>query len=99
MRLLLAFCFLVGGHLAFSQTIFQNISFEEAVNKARQEGKLIFLQFESADCRQCNEVANKGLDNAPLRDKLSASFVCVRISPTHPDRDQVGNLYNISKGF
>ncbi|MEJ7671482.1 MAG: hypothetical protein WKF59_01875 [Chitinophagaceae bacterium] len=27
------------------------------------KGKMVFMQFESEDCDQCNEVADKGLEN------------------------------------
>lgn len=99
MRILFLLCFFITGYTGFAQTPFQELSFEEALKEAQKEGRLIFIQYESANCGQCNEVANKSFENRELADQLSQTFVCLRISPSHQDRAQIGALYNIASGM
>jgi thioredoxin-related protein len=46
----------------FAQVNFTAIPLQEAMERSKSEGKLIFLQFEAAGCDQCNDVANKGFE-------------------------------------
>ncbi len=48
---------------SFCQVNFENVSFDGALQKSKQTGKLVFLQFESANCEQCNEVADKAFED------------------------------------
>lgn len=80
---------------AYSQSPFQNISLAQALQKAKAESKFIFLQFEAADCNQCNDVANKGFDNKVLAAKLEQAFVCLKIDAANPDRNSVAANYNL----
>ena len=80
---------------AFAQVAFQNISFSDALSKARTEGKLLLLQFESVDCEHCNDVANKGFDNSELAAKTEQGFVCLKVDAAHPDRDKIATAYNL----
>ena len=98
MRFVLLTFLLFSGFFSFSQELFQNISFDEALAKSQLEGKLIFLQFYSAECTKCDELANKSFENDELAEQLTKTFICIRITPDHKDRELVGALYNISKG-
>ncbi len=82
----------------YAQVAFQNISFSDALNRSKQEGKLIFLQFEAADCNQCNDVANKGLSDKDISDKINQTFICVRINSGHPDRTMIAARYSLNAG-
>ncbi|MFL5741716.1 MAG: hypothetical protein ACJ75B_15930 [Flavisolibacter sp.] len=81
------------------QQLFQPLSFEQALKKAGEEGKIVLVQYESAVCQQCNEVASKGMQSAAAKEKLSKTFVCILISANHPDRQTIGNLYHIVNSF
>ncbi len=84
-----------------AQIHFSSVSFNEALQKASAEGKIIFLQFEAADCNQCNDVANKGFDNKEVADKINQTFFCLKIDPQHPDRSRIAASYNLdaNEGF
>jgi hypothetical protein len=101
MKYLPFFCSLLVSSFAFAQVTFSSLSFNEALQKAKSEGKLIFLQFESADCKQCNDVANKGFENKEVGDKMNQAFFCLKIDKQHPDRTQIAQTYDIAvdKGF
>jgi len=84
-----------------AQVNFSEIPFKEALQQAQSQGKIIFLQFEAANCNQCNDVANKGFDNKEVADKINKTFFCLKINAEHPDRNKISTAYNISadKGF
>ena len=77
-----------------AQVSFRNISFDEALKESATKGKLIFIQFESATCTQCNEVADKAFSDAKLGEKMNQSFICLKITNNHPDRQKVAVLFN-----
>lgn len=96
----LLFCFGIG--LTFSsygQVAFQEISFDEALKRSYAGSKIILLQFESEDCEQCNEVADKGLSDKSLGKRVNEAFLPVKISAAHPDRNEIIERYNLGKAF
>jgi hypothetical protein len=62
---------------------------------------MIFLQFESVGCNQCNDVANKGFQDKEVSEKINEIFLCLKIDAKHPDRSEVAKAYNLNeeKGF
>lgn len=96
-KILLPFVLLINLS-AFCQLNFENISFDAALQKAKQTGQIIFLQFESETCDQCNQVADKAFENKKLVDRLEQGFVCVKITTDHPDRQQIAAIYNKKAG-
>lgn len=94
--LLAGFLFQIGS--AMAQLTFENISYDAALLKSKQTGKLIFLQFESQNCKQCNEVADKAFSDKELGELLQETFVCIKIVAEHPDRNQISSKYNKKEG-
>lgn len=84
---------------AYSQVAFQNISFADALSQSKEKGKLIFLQLESPDCRQCTEVANKGLSDKDLSSTINQSFIPLYVDAKHKDRKEIETQYNLPDGF
>lgn len=83
----------------FAQVTFQDLSFDEALKRSLAESKIIFLQFEAEDCTQCNEVADKGLSDKALGKQVNETFLPLKISPSHPDRSEIRERYNLDRGF
>jgi hypothetical protein len=71
---------------------------QEAFIEATKQNKLIFLMTESADCQQCNDVADKALQNEALKNDLKKNFIAIRISPFHPDLNYIKEKYNYTAG-
>lgn len=78
-----------------AQLIFQPISFDNALKKAKEGKKYILLQFESSNCKQCNEVADKGMDNNEVAFRIKKTFIPIKIDTDHPDRKLISTNYNI----
>ncbi len=94
-KLLFYLVTLVFFNTIFAQTYFSSIPFSVALKRSADEGKIIFLQFEAADCQQCNEVAEKGLSDKDLAEHVANTFVLIRVSKDHPERNEIATRYNI----
>lgn len=81
-----------------AQSPFQNISFEKALKKAAKENKLIFLQFQSDDCIQCNEVADKAFADVTLSSKVSEEYIPIKIAVNDKLYNDISNRYDIKYG-
>ena len=95
---LLTAAFIFSSSFSFAQLQFQDISFEEALNKSKKTNQLIFIQLESSTCLQCNEVADKAFQDQTLANELEQTFICLKITANHPNRQEIAGLYNSSFG-
>jgi hypothetical protein len=92
LRLLLIVLLFPG--FASAQFLPANTPLQQAYIQATQDDKLIFVLVESAGCQQCNDVADKGIENDPVQNQLKQHFVALRISSFHPDLDYIKEKYN-----
>lgn len=83
----------------FSQVVFQNTSLSDALAQAKSEGKMIFLQLESPDCKECMETALKGFSDKELSQRINSAFVTLYIQSKHKDRLEIENQFNSPDGF
>src|SRR5689334_9804284 len=95
MKIFFSLLFVACAHLVTAQVNYKDISFGAALQLAKVNGKLIFLQFESADCDECNEVAEKGLSDKEVVSRIDEAFIPVKISARNADREQIAMLYNL----
>jgi hypothetical protein len=83
---------------ASAQFLAPDTPLQQAFIEATQKDKLIFLMIESAECQQCNDVADKALQNDTLKKDLKKNFIALRISPLHPDLNYIQEKYNYQAG-
>jgi hypothetical protein len=83
---------------ASAQFLAPDTPLQQAFIEATQKDKLIFLMIESAECQQCNDVADKGLQNDALKKDIKKNFIALRISPLHPDLNYIQEKYNYQAG-
>ena len=57
-------------------------TFDELLQKAKVEKKLIFIQIETNECNQCNHVAMIGLSGSQLLEKYQVNFISTKIKQT-----------------
>ncbi|MBL7816801.1 MAG: tetratricopeptide repeat protein [Saprospiraceae bacterium] len=82
LSLSLFFCF---SAIANAQVVFEDFpSFNQLLEQARTQKKLVFIQIESDKCDQCNEVAMQGLSSTQLKEKYAVNFVSTKIKPNTP---------------
>ena len=66
--------------LTTAQVTFENFtSLDQLFEQARQQKKLVFIQIESANCDQCNDVAIRGLNSTQLKEKFAVNFISTKI--------------------
>jgi len=69
---------------AHAQFLAPDTPLQQAFIQAMQQDKLIFLMIESAECQQCNDVADKAFQNDSLKNELKKNYIAIRMSPFHP---------------
>lgn len=92
------FLFLISASLVGQVTFERNIDWMEVLKKAKKEKKLIFLQLESKECLQCNEVATQGFGSTMLKEKFSVNFVSIRLDVDSPEGKALAIKYDV-RGF
>ena len=97
MRLLFLFFVFFVCRLSEAQVNFTSVSFPRTLQTAKSNGKMIFIQFESMGCNQCNDVANKGFQDKEVSEKINEIFLCLKIDAKHPDRSRVAQAYNLNE--
>ncbi|HKJ41138.1 MAG TPA: hypothetical protein VKA27_03545 [Sunxiuqinia sp.] len=62
--------------LLYAQSLqYSNLNLDQALEKAHAENQLLFIQIEG-DCKECNEVADKGL-SGPKLTTIYSNFICL----------------------
>lgn len=68
------------GLTTYAQTNFRPISFDEAMRAAKQENKMIFVDFYTDWCGPCKKMANEVFPQKHIGDFFNARFVCVKFN-------------------
>jgi hypothetical protein len=84
---------------SFSQVRIKDISLQDALKQARSSDKIVMAVIESADCSQCNAVADQGLSNAVLGRTANDNCITLKINSHSADYTLLDSLYNISNSF
>lgn len=64
--------------LAFGQTNFQKLTLNEACEKAKAEGKMVFVDLYTSWCGPCKVMAADVFPNVQLGEFMNKHFVCVK---------------------
>ncbi|MEO6583181.1 MAG: hypothetical protein ABIO05_02590 [Ferruginibacter sp.] len=96
MKTAITIVFIIFANAIFAQPGFEEITFADALTAAKAKGKMIFVQYESADCDECNEVAYKGVSAPEVAKKINDIFIPIKINLTHTDRDAISLQYDLS---
>lgn len=87
MKKRLLFCaMLLCAVVTFGQTNFQKITLNEACEKAKAEGKLVFVDLYTSWCAPCKLMATKVFPDPQLGEFMNQHFVCVKYD-TGGDKD------------
>ncbi len=75
---LIAICAM--GLNALAQTNFRPISLNEALAAAKQENKMVFVDFYTDWCGPCKKMAREVFPQKKVGDYLNAKFVCIKLN-------------------
>lgn len=70
----------VAGISATAQTNFRHLTFDEAIAEAKQEAKLVFIDFYTDWCGPCKMMARDVFPQKKVGDYLNAKFVCIKLN-------------------
>ncbi|WP_439185552.1 thioredoxin family protein [Carboxylicivirga taeanensis] len=80
--------FIFFGRVAFGQGIdFKNISYEEALQLAKKQDKLIFVDFYTAWCGPCKKLAKGPFLEAENGDFYNKHFICIKLDAEKEGKD------------
>ena len=77
-KLLLTMMFCAIGFAVFAQTDFRSLSFDEAIATAKQENKMIFIDFYTDWCGPCKVMAQDVFPQKEVGDYFNDKFICVK---------------------
>ena len=77
-KILLIYLGVLCSVLAFGQTNFQKLTLNEACEKAKMEGKMVFVDLYTSWCGPCKVMAAEVFPNVQLGEFMNKHFVCVK---------------------
>ena len=83
------------GLAAHAQTNFRSISFDEALKAAKQENKLVFIDFYTDWCGPCKKMARDVFPQKQVGDFMNAKFVNLKLNAEQEGRELAAR-YNVS---
>jgi len=60
---------------------FHNLSFEQAFEQAKREGKQVFVNYSIKGCAPCKEMEETVYTNSRLAYSMNQNFVCIKLDP------------------
>ena len=75
--------------------IFQNITFNEALKKAKDENKLIFMNVYAVWCGPCKMLKNTTFKSAQVADLLNKNFINLDIDAEKGEGIELAERYNV----
>lgn len=70
-----------------AQTEFRDITLEQALQTAKTENKLVFIDFYTDWCGPCKMMASKVFPQKEVGDYFNAKFVCIKLNAEKEDRN------------
>ncbi|MEI6949454.1 hypothetical protein V9K67_19865 [Paraflavisolibacter sp. H34] len=98
MRTICLLLLLLSGNGVFAQNYFEEVPFAEALQQAREKGKMLLVRFDAGAKGYGNEITEKSMSDKQLSEKLQRTFLCLKIGEKHPDRPWLYRRYNITLG-
>ena len=77
--ILLCIAFVSGLSANAQGIVFSNVSFEEALEKAQQEGKQIFVDVYTSWCGPCKMMAKNVFTQQEVGEYYNEHFVCLKL--------------------
>lgn len=79
-----------------AQTNFRELSFDEALQAAKQEGKMVFMDCYTSWCGPCKAMAKKEFPKKEMGDYLNPKFVCLKMDMEKGEGVNLGNRYDVN---
>lgn len=80
--------------LTFAQTNFRSISFDEAIAAAKQENKMVFIDFFTDWCGPCKKMSRDVFPQEKVGNFFNKMFVCIKLNAEKEGKD-LATRYNV----
>lgn len=80
---------------AAAQTDFRHITFDEAIEAAKSEGKLVFIDFYTEWCGPCKRMAKDVFPTRKVGDYMNANFVSIKIDAEKGEGPALADKYEV----
>lgn len=95
-RLMITFVLVVGMVSAtMAQTDFRHISYNEGLKAAKEESKILFVDFYTEWCGPCKRMARDVFPQKEVGDYMNAKFVCLKIDAEKGEGVELAKRFNI----
>ena len=81
---------------AFAQTNFEELTLAKALEKAKAENKLVFIDTYTSWCMPCKYMANTIFPKSEMGEYLNPRFVCVKYNTEEGEGAEIMKRYEIS---
>ena len=79
---------------ATAQTNFRHITYDEAINAAKAENKLVFMDFYTDWCGPCKMMMNEVFPKKEVGDFMNEKFVCIKLN-AEKEGKELAKLYKV----
>lgn len=81
---------------AFAQTNFEELALDKALEKAKTEKKLVFVDMYTSWCMPCKYMANMIFPKVEMGEYLNPRFVCLKINAEEGEGVDIAKRYEIA---
>jgi len=81
---------------SFAQTDFQDLSLDKALEKAKVENKLVFMDCYTSWCGPCKMMAEKILPLKEVGEYMNGRFVCIKVDMEKGEGPKLAQKYQVS---
>lgn len=80
--------------VTIAQTNFRHVTIDEAIELAKKEKKMVFIDFYTDWCGPCKMMANTVFPQKKVGDYFNANFVCIKLNAEKEGKD-AAKIYNV----